>query len=290
MVMRWSLRFWPDTRPMVADVIGFAGSNHGTTMAAGGCSGGCVPANWQQGSDANFIKALNSRQETFAGVSYTEVYTHNDEVVTPNMDSNGSSSVHGPGQITNVAVQDVCPTDTSEHLLVGTVDPVAWALFLDAITHDGPANPARIDPSVCSQTLMPGVEPFGYLVDAGKAAADLALNEQTYPKVSAEPPLLCYVTASCASAPSSTARLKVLVKPRRVAAGKPVTLRVRVRAKLSGRLQPVSGATVRLGGKRRHTNSHGRARLRITLRPGIHVLRVSKSAFRPGRARVHAHR
>lgn len=27
MVMRWSLRFWPDTRAMVADVIGMAGSN-----------------------------------------------------------------------------------------------------------------------------------------------------------------------------------------------------------------------------------------------------------------------
>src|SRR5206468_12463250 len=89
MVMRWSLRFWPDTRPLVADVMGFAGSNHGTP--AGSCAGGCAPANWQQGADANFIKALNSRQETFDGVAYTEIYSHNDEVVTPNMDSNGSS-------------------------------------------------------------------------------------------------------------------------------------------------------------------------------------------------------
>ena len=36
MSMRWALRFWPDTRPMVDDVIGFAGSNHGTT-GGGGC-------------------------------------------------------------------------------------------------------------------------------------------------------------------------------------------------------------------------------------------------------------
>jgi hypothetical protein len=287
MVMRWSLRFWPDTRPLVADVIGFAGSNHGTTLA--GCTGGCAPANWQQGANANFIKALNSRQETFAGISYTEVYTHNDQVVTPNMDSNGSSSVHGPGQITNVAVQDVCPADPSEHLAVGTTDPVAWAIFLDAITHDGPADPARIDPSVCSQAFMPGVNPLTFAADAGKAAADLALNEQTYPTVGAEPPLLCYVTASCAPAPSAAARLKVTVRPRRVASGKAVTLRVRVRAKLNGRMQPVSGATVRLAGKRRHTNSHGRARLKLTLRPGTHVLRVSKRGFRPARARIHAH-
>ena len=35
MSMRWALRFWPDTRAMVDDVIGFAGSNHGT--GSGGC-------------------------------------------------------------------------------------------------------------------------------------------------------------------------------------------------------------------------------------------------------------
>ena len=33
MAMRWPLRFWPDTRDMVDDVIGFAGTNHGTTQA-----------------------------------------------------------------------------------------------------------------------------------------------------------------------------------------------------------------------------------------------------------------
>ena len=26
-----ALRFWPDTRKMISDVVGFAGSNHGTT-------------------------------------------------------------------------------------------------------------------------------------------------------------------------------------------------------------------------------------------------------------------
>ena len=35
MSMRWALRFWPDTRRMVADVIGFSGSNHGTPRRRG---------------------------------------------------------------------------------------------------------------------------------------------------------------------------------------------------------------------------------------------------------------
>ena len=34
MITRWSLRFWPDTRRMVDDVIGLAGSNHGTESGA----------------------------------------------------------------------------------------------------------------------------------------------------------------------------------------------------------------------------------------------------------------
>src|SRR4051794_2514836 len=67
MVGRWALRFWPDTRAMVDDVIGFAPSNHGTTEAD--CSGGCSAAGWQQSDKASFIKALNSYQETFPGIS-----------------------------------------------------------------------------------------------------------------------------------------------------------------------------------------------------------------------------
>lgn len=72
MSMRWALRFWPDTRAMVDDVIGFSGSNHGTTVG-GSCAGGCPPADWQQASTARFIAALNSYAETFPGISYTEI-------------------------------------------------------------------------------------------------------------------------------------------------------------------------------------------------------------------------
>jgi triacylglycerol esterase/lipase EstA (alpha/beta hydrolase family) len=82
MSMRWALRFWPDTRAMVDDVIGFSGSNHGTTVGGQGiCGFGCPPADWQQFAGSDFIQALNSYAETFPGISYTEIYTHADEVV-----------------------------------------------------------------------------------------------------------------------------------------------------------------------------------------------------------------
>jgi triacylglycerol esterase/lipase EstA (alpha/beta hydrolase family) len=198
MVPRWALRFWPDTRRMVEDQIGLAPSNHGTVDADAICAVGCAPAIWQQRDSADFIKALNSYQETFPGISYTQVYTHTDEVVVPNFDSTGSSSLHGGGgAITNVATQEICPLDFNEHLGVGTYDPVAYALAIDALQHPGPADPSRIPSSVCTQLLMPGVNPLTFATDFASAGAVVSTTLATYPHVAAEPPLRCYVTASC---------------------------------------------------------------------------------------------
>jgi pimeloyl-ACP methyl ester carboxylesterase len=210
MIPRWPLRFWPDTRSMVDDQIGFAPSNHGTTGAEILCSISCAAADWQQSDKSEFIKAVNSYKETFAGISYTEIYSHFDEVVTPNSDDTGSSSLHtGDGAITNVAIQDLCPADPSEHLAIGTQDKVAYDLAVDALQHPGPADPARAavgDPGICTPlALMPGINPATYPTDLAAAALDLATNTATAPAVQAEPPLACYVTASCPAAVPSGA-------------------------------------------------------------------------------------
>jgi hypothetical protein len=199
MVPRWALRFWPDTRAMVDDVIGLAPSNHGTLDARPICAVGCAPAIWQQRDNAAFIKALNSYQETFPGISYTVVYTHTDEVVTPNFSDQGSSSLHGGGgEITNVATQQVCPLDVNEHLGVGTYDLVAYALAVDALSHPGPADPSHLSGTgVCQQLLMPGVNPATFATDFASAGAVVATTLATYPHVAKEPPLACYVSASC---------------------------------------------------------------------------------------------
>jgi pimeloyl-ACP methyl ester carboxylesterase len=196
MVGRWALRFWPDTRKMVTDVVGAAPSNQGTDTAVPICALGCAPSFWQQETGSAFIRALNSRAETFRRISYTSVYTHMDEIVFPNLDDSGRSSLHtGEGRIANVAVQDVCPGELADHLLLGTVDPVAWALFLDAVEHPGPADPTRIDTSVCSQGLMPGVDRATYATDLAAAAAALANRTVNYPHVDREPRLRKYVFA-----------------------------------------------------------------------------------------------
>lgn len=199
MIMRWSLRFWPDTRGMVDDVIGMAGTNHGSVLVPALCVPNCAPALWQQRADSRFVQALNSGEETFPGTSYTEIYSRTDEFVQPNLDDNGTSSLHGGGgTVANIAVQDVCPLAAPEHLLIGTMDPVTSALALDALTHPGPAVPSRVGSSVCKQLLMPGVNPVSgpatFATLSAQVAAQLTVEA---PRVSAEPPLACYVTASC---------------------------------------------------------------------------------------------
>ncbi|HTL24026.1 MAG TPA: hypothetical protein VL281_08320 [Mycobacteriales bacterium] len=205
MSMRWALRFWPDTRPMVDDVVGMAPTNHGTT-AGGSCVPGvtsCVPAAWQQAATAKFIEALNSRTETFRGISYTNVFTHNDEEVKPSdTPATASSSLHtGQGRITNVAVQDLCPNDVYEHNFNGTVDPVTYGLVMDALDHDGPAVPARVPAAVCDQQYQPGIDPANpqnYLQPAQLAPAIVSIvvpdvNLVGAPETADEPPLACYV-------------------------------------------------------------------------------------------------
>jgi hypothetical protein len=212
MSMRWALRFWPDTRSMVADVIGIDGSNHGTkALSQSVCAlEGCSPATWQQLAGSKFIGALNSRAETFAGISYTEIYTHTDEVVVPDSGSTRSTCSSclftGKGRITNVATQQICPLDVDEHLMAGTVDPVAYALAVDALTHRGPAKVARISKKVCTQLYMPGVNPLDVNNELEVLQAAPSLLSVPFgpiakltgaPDLYKEPKLACYVFAGC---------------------------------------------------------------------------------------------
>jgi hypothetical protein len=198
MLPRWALRFWPDTRPLVHDLVSLDPSNHGTLDADAVCRGECSPAEWQQATTANFIAALNSYAETFKGTDYTVIYSHDDEVVVPNWSPSGSSSLHtGRGRIENVAVQQVCPTDVSEHLAMGSYDAVGYALAVDALSHESVADPARIPASVCAQPFQPGVDPSAFGLDYAGYVGAIGLAEATAPEVSAEPPLDCYVFASC---------------------------------------------------------------------------------------------
>lgn len=300
MSMRWALRFWPDTRPMVEDVIGLAPSNHGTTVGGpGACRDGCPAADWQQFQGAAFFKALNSRTETFPGISYSNIYTHTDELVKPDTGSTPSDCSSclftGAGRISNVATQNVCPNDRDEHLMVGTVDPVSYALGVDAMTHPGPAKRTRIPGSVCSQLFMPGLSQasfnaglaaffqgigaFGIIPGPGSATLSGA------PTLASEPTLQCYVFADCRGGNAPT--LKLTVKLARGRGGAFSTLRVLVRTREGQALVPVPGVTVTIAGQRVKTGHSGRATLRVRLRGGHrYTLRARRAGCNPARARI----
>jgi hypothetical protein len=263
MIMRWPLRFWPDTRAMVEDVIGMAATNHGSTVVNVMCLPGCAPALWQQRADSDWYRALNSRQETFAGIDYTEIYSRADEFVQPNADDTGSSSLHGPGRITNVALQDLCPADLNEHIFIGTIDATAWAVGLDALTHDGPADERRIDPAVCSQDTMPGVDRETGALDTAEAVGRVVTQLATAPKTEAEPPLRCYaLVRGCPAAAATPVLSPPSCRSRRV-----VTLQVdrlglrHVRVTVDGRAVRVrhGRAVIDLRGQRAR-----RATVRVT--------------------------
>lgn len=192
MVPRWALKFWPDTRDLVGELVALAGSNHGTVLATGACNSDCPESNWQQALDSNFLTALNADFETLPGIDYTNVYTQMDEIVQPNLDDTGSTSLSGGANVTNVAVQDVCPGHAADHLAMGSYDPVAWALALDALEHDGPADPLRLDLNVCGEPFMPGVDPASFAQDYAAMAQVLVDANANSKRVSDEPPLLCY--------------------------------------------------------------------------------------------------
>lgn len=197
---RWSIKFWPDIRPMIDDVISLAGVNHGTLEANLVCAkGSCAPAIWQLRTGSAWMNALNKDFETVPGISYTALYTRTDDVAIPNLNTSGTSSLRvGPGvssqQVRNIASQDVCPLNTADHLLAGTSDAVFHALAMDAIIHDGPADPKRIPLSVCFKAFMPGVDPVMFPVNFGSMAGfSFGPGILLSPAVNAEPALKPYV-------------------------------------------------------------------------------------------------
>jgi triacylglycerol lipase len=122
----------------VDDLVGLAPSNHGTTTPLAPPAGqyASCPACTQQVAGSSFLRHLNGGDETPGLVSYTQVETSHDEVVTPY-----SSAFLKPGpRTTNVLLQDNCPLDLSEHLGI-IYDRVALQWVENALGRPGPAVP-----------------------------------------------------------------------------------------------------------------------------------------------------
>ena len=135
MMPRWYMRFLGGA-DQVAELIGLVPSNHGTTNPGALTAPNC-PACRQQAAGSPFLTKLNRGDETPGEkVSFTQITTRYDEVVTPYQ----SAFLQGP-KTTNVVVQDKCPADPFEHIGI-IYDRVALQWVRKALARQGkPANP-----------------------------------------------------------------------------------------------------------------------------------------------------
>lgn len=182
---RWAIRWWPSVRATVDDYIGMASLNHGSVFADASCVQSCIPVLWQSRVEgSNFMAALNSGDETPGKVSYTSVYSITDEIIQP------YTTVPLEGG-TNIAVQDLCPGRYVGHVQSAS-DAAYYALVMDALEHPGPAVLSRIDPLICSEVVMPGVDPVVAVERTAYVYYTAGLVQSEYEKVDREPPLAPY--------------------------------------------------------------------------------------------------
>jgi triacylglycerol esterase/lipase EstA (alpha/beta hydrolase family) len=131
-------------------LIGLAPDNHGTTVlgltkllpyfpGAQDLLGENAPALTDQIAGSPFLTRLNEGGDTVPGVRYTVIASRYDEVVTPYL----SQFLTGPG-VRNVLLQDLCPFDTSGHVVIGTADTIAFHEVGNAL------DPAHATPTTCA--------------------------------------------------------------------------------------------------------------------------------------------
>jgi len=189
---RWALRWWPDLRRLVSDVIMLATPNHGSAFPDAVCTAPyfCAASLYQMQTDSTFLAALNADHETVGAVPFTAIVTTDDHVfVLPEQGVlNGNAHL-----VSNIAVQDVCPGHPVDHVGLAFDGPT-YAIVVDALDHAGPADPNRIDSAVCATDTMPGVDRAD--ADARVLAYMTTLAEllgPNGPKAAGEPPLASYV-------------------------------------------------------------------------------------------------
>ncbi|KAJ5757904.1 uncharacterized protein N7511_006598 [Penicillium nucicola] len=164
--VQWALKYWPSTRASVTDFMAISADFHGTVMdvLCAVPSLFCTPAIAQQGYRARLVGALRGEGGDSAYVSTTSVYSGFDAVVQPQSGGEWASGFLGDERgvgVENVLVQDVCRGMEGggyySHSSV-LVHPLAFALFVDALEHDGPGRVERVDLEVvCGMSLAPGL-------------------------------------------------------------------------------------------------------------------------------------
>jgi len=125
----------------VNDLVGIAPANHGTNntgLTARIVGYPVCVACTQLMIGSSFLTGLNSVDETPGTVSYTNIVSKLDKIVTPYT----SGNLSGPNT-TNITLQNVCPSDVTDHVHLPE-DPAVIRLVLNALQVSGPAQPTYV--------------------------------------------------------------------------------------------------------------------------------------------------
>lgn len=178
----------------------------GTELARLLCPGApsplCVPSVIQQLYDSKFVATLRADGGDSAYVPTTHIYSVTDEIVQPQIDPNASgfiNDVRGVGA-TNAQIQTICtPILPAGTLIGGTThegviyNALAYALAIDALTHDGPGRLDRIDiRSECAKFAADGLSLPDILATEGLIPLAGGNILAYMPKVAEEPPIKAY--------------------------------------------------------------------------------------------------
>lgn len=205
---RWAVRWFPDARATVDDMVLLAGPAHGTTagrlhglVPGAHCSrafGNCPESVWQFDPDSAFVEALNRGGDTFEDIDYTNLYTAFDELVRHGI---GSADPRGEveraaslgdadpatANVRNVYMQDPCPGRPVDHLGI-FIDHVMALIAVDAFATSGPSS-RSIGPADCAVPFFSG---SSAPVAARVTTEGVGAGMPDWHRASQEPPLRPY--------------------------------------------------------------------------------------------------
>lgn len=185
LIAAWITTFWPEVAAVTSDVIGLEASMNGTQLADILCTGGhCAPISWQMSTTSQVATAFRNAPLP-SGPAYTSIASENDEIVFPQPAA--SQLPRG----TMAMLQDRCHGRFVDHGMA-LADALAFEIVVDALEHDGPADPGRLPDSVCSELVLPELDPVTATHFAQTTAALTAglVNPEHW--VAEEPPLPTY--------------------------------------------------------------------------------------------------
>ncbi|MFG3204675.1 esterase/lipase family protein [Streptomyces sp. NPDC048192] len=152
MMPRYYLKFLGGAAKVNA-LVGIAPDNHGATLSgltnllpyfpgASDLIKATTPGLADQVPGSDFLTKLNAGGDTVPGVHYTVIATKYDEVATP-----WQSQYLSGSDVHNVLLQDLCPVDLSEHVVIGLFDRIAFHEVANAL------DPAHATATTCASAL-----------------------------------------------------------------------------------------------------------------------------------------